>query len=83
MIFCLIFVCFPYSVQRKYYLTEICISRDNFLMERKASFPFAFPSFYRNSANKFAKLLALGRKKERVLFVLLSFYRNFAKEFAI
>ena len=42
-------------------------------MKRKTSFPFAFLSFFRNFANKLAKLLRLGKKKNEFFCFALDF----------
>ena len=44
-------------------------------MKRKASFPFAFPSFIRNFG--FAEGIPSRQKKETFFFVLRSTFRNF------
>ena len=38
-----------------------------------------FTAFFRNFANKLAKLLRLGNKNKRVCFVFLSTFRNFGR----
>jgi hypothetical protein len=46
-----------------------CVSE----MKRKTSFPFAFLSTFRNFANKLAKLLRLGKKRNEFLCFALDF----------
>ena len=49
-------------------------------MKRKASFPFAFRSFFRNFATMWRTYSVSAIKINGIYFVLLSTFRNFAQE---
>ena len=52
---------------------DLCRSFYHSEMKRKTSFPFAFLSFFRNFAIKIAKLLRLGKKRNKFLCFALDF----------